>query len=338
MKNLKNEHLFLFILALAAALTSFAGSCRAQDIPGLPPGTKETLDRLQATMYPPIVHNVTLSPDPPKTDTITEITAEIENDTNKTDDITTDAWVNYSSDGGATWNQADMERVGTSKVWKTELPAFPSGTEVIYGIRAKDTSTNILAETTCLVTSWPPDGDPCMFDLAVSDLSQGEKNALMSDDFDIVSLHGGVDEEYLYVEIKVDGIISAGTLTPVYAHVYGVAVQNPDRGNPNDIVSQGFIAVWIPMAEAFGFQNCMVLSRPANNVVMDNSNISCKTDGGSRLWMKINRKAIGNNPSKYIRILAADGAFTNITPLAGLYYDYTHVSSLSFTDRWFTVE
>ncbi|MFA6451679.1 MAG: hypothetical protein WCX65_19565 [bacterium] len=328
---------FVILLVFAAAQIIIATACRA-DIEGLPAGTEETLSRLEATMFPPETHTVTLKPDPPKADTITEITVEVYNNAGETEDKTTDAWVIYSSDGGSTWDQIDLEQMADGKTWKGELPAFPAGAEVLYGIRAKDTTTNVYTETPCLVTSWPPDGDPCMFDLAVDDEPVDDDPALVPDDFDILGFRGGEDDEYLYAEIKVQGKASAGTLAPTYAHIYGIVVQNPDRGSPNDIVTQGFLGVWIPYASAFGYQDCMVISKPGADVKLESGSITCKTDGDSRLWFKVNKKEIGSNPRRYIRIMAADGAITNFSPLQGLYYDYSHITSLVFKDRWFTVE
>lgn len=322
---------FVFLLVTLFCVTSLA------DIEGLPPGTEEKINDILETMYPPETYSLTVIPDPPKADTITSITSEIRNDSSKTDDRTTDAWILYSSDGGDTWEEADMDKQGESFKWNTELPAFPSGTEVLYGVRAQDTSTNIYVETPCLVTSWPPDGDPCMFDLAVDDDPIDDDSSVIPDDFDILEVKGGVDEDNLYIEIKVQGSIVEGKLTPMFAHIYGIGVMNPNKGNPSDILTQGFLGVYAPLADTFGYKQCMIISKPADSVLIDSSRIECSAKD-SRLWMKIQNIAIGNNPSKYIKMIAADGAFTAMNPMAGVYYDYTHVSSIGFYGRWFTVE
>ncbi len=334
----RGKSTFIFLLCLSATIILMCSpACRA-DIEGLPPGTEEVINELLATMFPPEVRSVALSPDPQKTDTIIKVTAEIRNDGSKTTDKTTDAWVMYSTDEGASWERTDMDAERDGANWTAELPAYPAGTEVVYGFRARDTSGNIYTETPCLVRSWPPDGDPCMFEIAIDEEPVDDDPNLIPDDFDLMSFRAGEDEEFLYVELKVQGKITGGAVSPVFTHMYGIVVQNPDRGDPHDIITQGFLGVYAPLANVYGFRPCMVVSRPGKDVVMDSHNIECKTDGDARLWMKIHSSHIGANASRFIRLMAADGALTGLSPLTGIFYDYTHVSSLVLMDRAFSVQ
>jgi len=124
MRNLKKEHLFLILIVFAASLTVFAQAvfrriCRVF----LRELRKRSITFKRRCIRPsPCRDAETRSA---QADTITEITAEIENDTDKTDDRTTDAWVNYSSDGGATWNQAVMRGWVNPKYGKRNCPRIP---------------------------------------------------------------------------------------------------------------------------------------------------------------------------------------------------------------------
>jgi hypothetical protein len=314
-------------------LSSFA--CAVE---GLPPGTEEILNKIQPAMYPPEVHDVSMIPPVPAAGQSTIVTAKIYNNGNLTEDQTIQAWIIYSADGGDTWETIEMTQMDDQKSWTGKLPPFEKGTEVLYGFRAYDTSGNEYTETPCLVTSWPPDGDPCMFGLSVDDDPVDDPSEIIPDDFDILSVSGGADEQNLYFGIEVQGRVSDGTISPVYTHIYGIGVQNPDEGDGNSIISQGFLAIWSPLASSIGLQSCMVLSQPAGMVVRETNYIKCLTNGKSRLWFKIDMKAVGGNPSGYVKLIAADGALTDFSPLDGLYYDYTNISSLSLRDRRFVAK
>jgi len=220
----------------------------------------------------------------------------------------------------------------------TTIPPLPLGAEVLYGFRAEDSSGNIYTETPCLVGSWPPEDDQCMFELSIDEPPIDDEKILIPDDFDFISFKGGVDLDHVYFEIEVQGNISAGTISPTFVHIYGFGLANPDKGDPADIVSQGFLGVYAPNAEAFSYLECMVIYEHSDDIITDDHNIECATDGESRLWFKVNNRQIGDTPSGIIKVLAADGAVTSITPLGGMPYDYTHVSSIALMERWLVVQ
>jgi hypothetical protein len=325
------------VFIFAAAMVALA-TCRSSAISGLPPGTDETLRNIQQRMYPPEVHEVTLDPAVPAAGQPITISAKIYNPTDITDDYTTQAWVMYSTDGGASLQTVEMTEGNDSQTWTAELPAFDTGTEAIYGFRAIDTSTNIYTESPCKVASWPPEEDHCMFDIAVDDYPVDDKSSLIPDDFDILGIRAGMDDRYMYIEISVQGIVTPGTVSPVYASVYGFGLLNPDRGDQSDIVTQGFLGVWSPLADTIGYRRCMIIQQTAGDVSFDNKYIRCLTDGESHLWFKFDRKAIGDNPSGHVKLIAADGAFTSFSPAAGVYYDYTNITEFVFLGRRFSVQ
>lgn len=329
-------------LSLAIALFIGIACCArsgAVEIEGeLPPGTEEILQDIEDTMYPPWVHEVVLDPDPPRANVPTVVTAHIYNPPNKTDDETFEAVLMYTVDLGDTWEYIDMDEVMEGRIWSGSMPAFKSGTEVLYGFRAEDSSGNIYTDTPCLVTEWPPGDDPCMFDLAVDEPPVDDESEVIPDEFDFLSYRGGVDMDYLYLELSVEGGITEGTVSPVFVHLYGFGVANMDKGDPSDIVTQGFLGFWAPQAESFAYPNCSIIHQPANDVIIEERNLDCITHGGSSVWFRVDRDQIGDTPGGHLKVIAANGAVTSITPLTGIVYDYTHVSSIALKDRWFIVE
>lgn len=330
--NIKSVRLVLAFVILAA----FAAPARA--IEGLPPGTDEVLAQIQRTMYPPWVYGVTLDPNPPAAGKPLTITAEIHNDRNITDDETMAVTLFYSTDGGETWTYADMNQASALSHWSVTLDGFPADTEVFYGFRAEDTTGNIYTDTPCYVTSWPPGDDTCMFDVSNDDPPIDDADQVIPPDFDFQSLRAGIDRDHLYVELKVEGKITDGTVSPVFLTLYGIVVQNPDKGDQNRIVTQGFLGVYAPRALVAGYQPCMTIYMPAADPLFASEYMECATNSADKLWLKISNKQIGPTPGHHVKFLAANGAVTKISPLTGIYYDYTHVSTVAMFDRRFTVE
>lgn len=333
---------FLYRAAFAAVVLIFCvfhGPLRAENPQAsAAPQNEDFFAALLKNMYPPEVRDVTLAPQAPTADRPTTVRAAILNDPNKSDDETVRSWMMYSADGGGEWETAEMARLGDKTTWTADLPPFPRKTEVLLGFRAEDTSGNVYAETPCLVRTWPPEGDPCMFELADdAEPADGDSSEIQNDS-DILAVRAGVDEENLFFEIEFQDRIASGTATPLFAGAYGVAVRNPDTGNPTDLTTQGFVAVWIPLAEAAGRPGCVIIRKQKEDLIFDAKFIECMTDGGSRLWFRIGKRAIGDNPSRYVKTVAAAGAFTNFDPPDGIIRDRTPVSTIRFRDRRFTVK
>lgn len=304
----------------------------------LPPGTEELLKEIQRTMYPPWLYRVTLKPDPPIAGEPITVTAEIYNDPDKTDDDTIEAYLFYSMDQGETWETLEMDDNKTNREWTVEMPAFEQGDEVWYGFRAGDATGNVFTETPCYITTWPPLDDTCMFDFAVDEPPVDDPNRLIPDNFDFLTIRGGVDEDNLYLELNVQGSIEPGSVSPVFLHLFGFAVANLDQGDPADVVSQGFLAIHAPLAHIAALDPCMTISRPNTDVVFSAEFVQCQSDE-DHLWFKISNKQLGNTePQGHLKIIAADGAVTSLVPFTGIFYDYTHVTSLSLAGRSFVVQ
>ncbi len=333
MKDIIETAIIITTISIISCIVS-----NATEITGeLPPGTEKVLQDIQETMYPPWVHDVILDPDPPQAEVPTVVTAHIYNDPSKTSDETFDATLMFTADLGDNWEYIDMEQVMEGRIWSATLPAFKAGTEILYGFSARDSSGNVYTDTPCLVTEWPPENDPCMFDLAIDEPPVDDEEQVIPDNFDFMSFRGGVDEDNLYLELSVQGDISDGTVSPVFVHLYGFGVANVDKGDPSDIITQGFLGFWAPQAESFSYPACSIIHQPSNDVIIEGRNIECETSGGT-VWFKISNDQIGDTPSGHLKIIAADGAITSITPFTGIFYDYTHVSSIALFDRSFVVK
>lgn len=325
------KSLFVLLFVLAAALPANA-------IDGLPPGTDEVLTQIQRTMYPPWVYGVTLDPAKPEAGQPVTVTAEIHNDRNITDDETVAVTLFYSTDGGDTWENEDMDEVSAASHWTVTLDGFPEDTEVLYGFKAEDSTGNIFTDTPCYVTSWPPVDDSCMFDIAIDEPPVDDPEQVIPRDFDFQSMRAGIDADNLYVELQVEGKISDGTVNPLFLSLYGIAVQNPDKGDKSDIVSQGFLGIYAPRATVAGYQPCMTIYQAGGEALFVSEYMECATNNADKLWLKISNKQIEPTPGHHIKLIAANGAVTRISPIAGIYYDYTHVSTVAMFDRRFTVE
>lgn len=315
-----------------------APAARAQLDGSLPPGTQEVLEEIQRTMYPPWLHAVTLEPDPPRAGEPTRVSAEIYSDANKINDKAIEAYIFYSTDEARTWEVIEMEDNGSARFWEAELPPFERGTEVWYGFSAGDATGNVFMETPCYVTTWPPEDDTCMFDIALDEPPVDDPRQLIPNDFDIRHMKAGVDEDNLYIEMTVEGSIEPGSVSPAYMHLYGFGVANMDKGNPTDIVSQGFLGLYVPLAHVANMQPCMIVSQPHNEILFTSDFIQCHAQG-EHLWFRIDNRQIGpTRPQGHLKIIAANGVVTSIAPFGGMYYDYTHVTSLSLKGRSFVVE
>lgn len=336
---MKSWKAVLYVATLAALLIACPRTA-AQTLSdaALPPGTEEVLKEIQRTMYPPWLYSVTLTPDPPRAGEPVTVTAEISNDPDKTQDVTIEAYLFYSLDQGETWETVEMDDNKSKRVWTAELPAFEQGDEVWYGFRAGDATGNVFTETPCYVTTWPPLNDACMFEFAVDELPVDDPNRLIPDNFDMLSIRGGVDEDNLYLELNVQGSIEPGSVSPVFLHLFGFAVANLDKGDPADVVSQGFLSIYAPLAHIAALDPCMTISQPNTDIVFSSEYVQCQSDG-EHMWFKISNKQIGDTtPTGHLKIIAADGAVTSLTPFTGIYYDYTHVTSLSMAGRSFVVQ
>jgi len=323
--NYKNAA-YVFVIALIAA----GAAARAA---GVAPRIIDEAAR------PPEVRSVRLAPAAPAPGATATVTAEIGSDENLSADETVRAWVIFSADDGLTRETLDMVPREDRRTWRATLPPFGKGTEVLYALRAEDTLGNIYSEIPCMVATWPPDGETCLVDLAI-DKPADDDGALVPDGLDIVRFRGGADGRYLYLELETQGAIPSAAAARQTPLVYAVEIRNPDPPAQAEgaAAPRELLAAWSPPVPPENRAGCALIARGPGGERTDSANIQCLADGSARVWFRISRKAIGDNPSGRIMIAAATGAFAAFPPRDGVISDRTAVTALVFLNRSINVK
>lgn len=351
----------LLILSMAAMLLIPGIAAHAQ-LDSLPPELRTRIEDLLATRFPPQLHSVKLSSDAPAAGEAVTVTAEVSNDSEVTDDETTAAYVFYSTDGGKSWQEVEMESED-QKTWTGEIPGQDSGTQVIWGVRAVDSSANFYTDAPCKMAAAVPTDDytdcaaggdlaacetylpmnGCMVAMANDEEPVNDEDGLIPADFDMVNFRFGYDDDNMYIDLQVEGEVSDGKAAPMNIHGYAAAVLNPDAGGNstdlNDLLSSGAIIVHAPLAKIAGglLKPCFWGYKQGNDFVQDDKAVTCKNKA-NHLYLTVKRSAVKNNPSNQLEFLAADLAVTSISPIAGTAYDNTRVTQVNMIDRNYTVQ
>ncbi|MEW5945593.1 MAG: hypothetical protein AB1742_05290 [bacterium] len=326
------KQLFLAPALAAFLLAGAAGAVEIRDIPGFP-GSGRALGELYRTMYPPWTYDVKIGADE---DGWGAVEAVVYNDRDLTDDETYEVYIVYSTDSGESWETVELDQGAGGQKWFGRLPEeLEEKEEILYYIKALDTSTNVYTELACPIGDAEDAEDGCWFDVAVDEPPVDDETAVIPDEFDIRSFRAGYSEDYLYLSFLVEGEIKEGTASPLDLHGHVAAIINPDRGDPVEILTQGFLAAYAPLAEMFTYPGCMLVYYPGSpdeDYYIDRESIRCYTDG-SYLTLEIDRGAFGENPSGYLKVAGGNGRLASISPVSGNFYDLTHVSTLTFTSR-----
>lgn len=323
-----------FSFALIVCLT---GISLAQLIPAIP-GAQGSPFGSYLNDQPPIIGKVTQTPQEPKAGEDVTVVAEIYNDVEKTDDVTTQAFLRYSVDGGKTWQTVEMTQGegAKEKEWTGVIPGQPSGTEVIYYVQGIDTSGNLATEMPGINKVWPPsEKETPLLAEPVTDPDDAEN--LVKADLDYIEFAIGHDEKYVYGRMKVEGKIHEGVLSPPAINAYVVGMLNPDRGE--DIL-KGVAMGYAPLAMQIG-ATAFGMSKPylviderittTQSVAAYYSEMSPDMVAvGSNLYWRILKSAFGKNPSNWCKFLVASGSL-NTTDLSGLIQNFS-LSALTIGD------
>ncbi len=341
------------------AITFAATTAGALDLSILPGDLAKRAEALIETRFPPELKSVTLDPAEPEAGSPTAITAEVYNDASVTSDETSEVFALYSTDGGGTWESVELES-DDSKTWTGELPAFESGTEVVYSIRAKDSSENVMAVIPCKVDGAAivakdyvdadcvnGDGDcssvlprTCMMKIAVD---TSDDSAEYPDYGEIEDMRMGFDDTSFYFDITMKGKIGDGTINPMDIRLVGGVLANVDKGDMKtqeleSLVNAGGIMTWAPQAaiagSQFGAAKCAFITAKGSDANIDDKVVKCKKLN-NHLFFTLDREAIGENPSNTIQFASITGAVNNINPPNGEAYDNTHFSQVKYSDEEF---
>ncbi|MEW5944806.1 MAG: hypothetical protein AB1742_01275 [bacterium] len=347
-------------LVFACILCLTAGAAFSQiSTDSLPAEWQDLVDDMLATRYPPMLESVTTSPESPAGGEDVEITAVIQNDSSLTDDETVEAYVVYSADGGESWDEVELEQGGDDKTWTGTIPGQDSGTELIYAVRAIDTSENVYVEMVCDVDgeNWPPDTDEdcvstedpsncesnlpvnCLFPMSRDESPLDDEDSLVNEDLDFWDYRVGNDGENYYIDLAVQGEITSGTVSPMDVYGYVVLMINPDKGGAGggleELLDSGLLVLYAPHAEIAGgaapIFPCMIGWKQGSSMATDRESISCDA-AKNHLFLSFPIEKAFDNPSAYLTYLVLNGHITNISPLTGDIGNYSHWTNAKIAD------
>jgi len=360
----------IMLIAATVLLGVFfaAQSAKAVDLSMLPSDLQDLITNLLDTRFPPELKSVKLEPAEPVAGSPTKVTAEIYNDSAVTSDTTTGVALYYMVNFDGVWIPVEMSS-DDSKVWTGELPAFAKDDEIIYSLRATDSSTNVLTTVPCKVgemegdaiagpahlkdcvksgdlTTCESDTKPrmCLSKGSADEDPLNDEDSKMPADSDFMDVRVGYDDTYYYYDLSVEGKIYQGTANPLDIRAYVGLVINPDKvGKVRDLdailSSSGAAAlVYAPLADLAGgvAKSCSMTYMKGNGAEQDGNAVVCKASA-NHLIFKIKRKnaeqIIGKNPSGVLDFLAVTATITNLSPVNGTKYDFTHFTSAQFTDE-----
>ncbi len=336
------------ILFVCLSLFLFSLQVFSQEIPDsldrAVPGVVKVLRDIQATMYPPEIHKVSISPEKPTENEDIEVVAEIYNDWNVTDDETVEAYIYYSTDEGKSWEEVEMEQDGNDdKKWVAVIPGQKSGTKIIYYLTASDSSGNVITELPCKVTNWPPTKEKpelCLFKGAKDDDPVDDEAELIKDDLDIMETYVGYDDDAIYLKTVVQGKVDQGSASPMKINAYAGIILNPDKGSASNILTQLIGAAHAPLAKMAGYDPCLsIYTRTGSDIVVGQEGVSCKADE-SNLYIRIDNSVIGKNPSKKLKLIS--GVTATVTSISSEPYgqlgDYVRLTTIVPNEREINVE
>lgn len=300
---------FSVLLALSAK-TGYA------QIPALP-GAEGSPFGSYLNMETPIMHKVSNAPEAPAANEEVTVTIEVANDPQKTDDVTEEANLFYSTDDGKAWAKVEMEQdENNERIFKGKIPGQAAGTNVTYYIQAKDSAGNVATEMPGKNSVWPPSKDAPIL-LANIGPDEDDNDAAVEPDLDLTGIAVGYDDSFIYGVVKVQGTVQGGTQSPPYIMAYLLATVNPDKGE--DILKSGTAFGYIPLAPAIG---ASIAGWQGNESMIDATIADTKqvlpesqtgeatlTDGGN-LYFKYKKSVLGSNPGGVLKFLAVTAAAT----------------------------
>lgn len=348
--------LFGIFLALAVfSMLVFASAARAQGLESLPADLREDIEDLLETRWPPVVDEVEIEADE---DGALAVTVKFGKINDKSEDEVSEAYLYYSADEGETWEELELEEGDDNKEWIGTLEDVESGTELMYGIRATDTSNNVYLDIVCAPGEWPPTdeymdgscaaegGDACVTNLprgCMFPMSRHDDETDI-DDLNIQEYQISADDEKYYLDIAVKGKVQGGTISPMDIYAYVALAINPDKGEAEtteDLLDKGIFLLYAPQAEIAGgalpIKSCMVGWKKGQDLAVDSSNIKCKAKK-NHLFIDFKKDLAFDNPSGYLSWLVATAHITNISPLSGGVGNLARVTNAKFITRTYTVE
>lgn len=312
-------------LGLSLWLCALGALC-AQTVSLTPPGMPApTLDASRTSPFSTLwgsdvreIKGVTIAPDPPRAGQPVTVTAEIPNgspDSDMTRLIS--ARLSYSVNGGQTWTALLMRRKSPRmSLWQAIIPPQKSGTRVQFFLQTRDSFNGITTELPLTNTQFPP--ALARMQLVAEDAD--DPDDLVPPELDLLKTHVGYDEEYLYISQSVQGDLKKGRLTkPPAPCLYFIALMNMDDASIN-YFSEGPMLVYSPMGRLLnvpthGLTRVEKLLRDPKTAFSADAGVEFTIDtalGAPTMHFKVKRHALGDNPSRAVKLVSFTSALTNL--------------------------
>lgn len=180
-----------------------------------------------AAYIPPIIDRVWLEPEQPAAGDDITVSAEIVrlDITGDKLDYVEEAFVEYSTDDGETWEEVEMEQdEDDDSLWTAEIPARDEPCELIYKLRAKDSVGNVAVEMPN-PSAEEEDYTERALALKVEDDDEDAEEDI-PDYFNVLDVNFDYDEENYYFRVNLAAKPETGTITPIDANGYGLLIIN----------------------------------------------------------------------------------------------------------------
>ena len=167
------------------------------------------------------------------------------------------------------------------------------------GARATDDAGNSTAWLPPV--AWPPKNAITL----IEDDNQPE--AELFADYDIVGLWGGLDKDWLYLSMKVDGKISDGTTAPPEGHLYTVLLMDPKEGDRvvRDRVN-GFSLQYMSLYRLANQPPQVLLRLRQDRTKLNDKDVEARVDGDTVHW-RVKRTALKLSADRSLKIIGAAG-------------------------------
>lgn len=317
-KKFMGFYLTFYFSALALGL--------AETVSLTPPGTPvPTLDATTTSPFSslwgaaiPEIKNVNIQPAKPRARQRVEITAEIGSAGQDSDLVKPlSARLSYSTDDGRTWTAQPMRpQDAKNRLWKASIPAQKAGARVQFFIQAQDSFNGITTEIPTMNTQFPP--NLARMQRAAEDAD--DPDDLVPPELDLLNTYVGYDTDYLYVTQSVQGSLEKGSLSnPPAPCLYFIALMNMDDAGIH-YFSEAPMLVYSPMGRLFnlptyGLTRADKLLRDPKSAFQADADVQFSIDralGAPTMHFKVKRSALGENPSRAIKLVSFTLALTNL--------------------------
>lgn len=322
------------------------------------------LNSLEEKYCPPVLESLTLEPSFPKAGQSAFLLAKIYNDSRYTTDKTEQVQIYYSVDSGNTWNTIQMSQQLNLNYWEGQIPGQAPGTNVIYGIKAKDSSGNLYIEASCEISGNPllstnyiaqdcvnsndisqcdaQKPRNCMFPLANDDAPLDDTSDSIPDNSDYWDYRIGYDNDYIYFDLAVEGEISGGSASPFSILFYFINVYNPDStvydSSSSSSIAHSALLNYGPLSKLTGgmFNTCSFMHENDTEWIQDSKIIEC-IEQDNHLIFKVKENYFGDMPDGLLQLLTLSTDLTELWPAQSELYDYSRYTNVRFVQRSYTV-